>query len=232
MRVFAIIPAGGKGIRSGLSAPKQYLKFNGKELIAYTLDVFQKNRLINEIIIAAEKKYHPLLLTLKKKYRYTKILKIVEGGKERQDSVNNALLSIEAEDDDLIVVHDAARPLISQDILTKAINTARIMGNAIVCSKSKDTLVKGTETVDSYLNRDEIFNVQTPQIFKYKDLKRAIEKAYSKNFIGTDESMLVKRIGKKINIVEGSLLNFKVTTKEDIFLLKKVLSSKSPGGKK
>jgi len=226
MKTIAIIPAGGKGVRSGLSAPKQYLKFYGKELIAYTIDVFQKNILIDEIIIAAEKKYHPLLEKLRKKYRFTKIKKIVEGGNERQDSVNNALQSAGADKDDLIVVHDAARPLIPQEVLSIAINTAVVKGNALVCSKSKDTVVKGTITVESYLNRDEIYNVQTPQIFKYKDLKKAMEKAYSQKFTGTDESILIKRMGKKIYIVEGSLLNFKVTTRTDLIMLKRILSGK------
>ncbi len=223
MKVIAIIPAGGKGIRSGLSAPKQYLKFNGKELIAYTIGVFQKNKLVDEIIIAAEKKYHPLLEKLRKKYKLNKIKIIVEGGKERQDSVYNALLSADADKNDLIVVHDAARPLLPQEVLTEAIKTASVKGNALVCLKSKDTLVKGDKLVKSYLNRDEIYYVQTPQIFKYKDLKLAMEKAYEEKFCGTDESVLIKRIGKKVHIVEGSIFNFKVTTKADIDLLNMIL---------
>ncbi len=227
MKTIAIIAAGGKGIRSGLSAPKQYLKFSGKELIAYTIEIFQSNKLIDEIIIAAEKKYHPLLEKLRKKYKFTKIKCIVEGGKERQDSVYNALLSAEADKNDLVAVHDAARPLLPQEVLTESIKTASVKGNALVCLKSKDTVVKGSRMVDSYLNRNEIFNVQTPQIFKFKDLKKAMEKAYADKFYGTDESVLIKRIGKKVYIVEGSMLNFKVTTKSDISLLKMILNGKS-----
>ena len=225
--MIAIIPAGGKGIRSGLPAPKQYLKFNGRELIAYTIGVFQKNKLVNEIIIAAEKQYHPVIEQLRIKYNFTKIKKIVEGGKERQDSVFNALSFVEAGKNDLIVVHDAARPLLPQEVLSEAISTAAVKGNALVCLKSKDTVVQGKKYVESYLNRDKIFNVQTPQIFKYKDLKYAMEKAYNENFCGTDESVLIKRIGKRIHIVEGSMLNFKVTTKNDISLLKMILSGNS-----
>ena len=142
MRVFAVIPAGGKGKRSGTETPKQYLKFHGKELIAYTLEVFQKNNLVDEIIISAEPAYFSLLEEIKKKYKLTKISKIVEGGEERQDSVYNALKAINANDDDLIAVHDAARPLLPDDILTKAINTAKEKGNALVCLKARDTLVK------------------------------------------------------------------------------------------
>ncbi len=224
----AIIPAGGKGLRTGITkkgnaVPKQYIKVNGKELIVYTLRTFQKNKLIDRIIVAAEPEYFDLLLQLAKKYKLTKLKLIVEGGETRQNSVYNALLSSEADSNDLIVVHDAARALLPDEVLTNAINTAKKLGNALVCIRAKDTLIKGNRTVGEYLNRDEVYYVQTPQIFKYKDLLRAMNKSNRENFIGTDESMLVKRTGRKVNIVEGSVLNFKVTTKEDIELFKKLI---------
>jgi 2-C-methyl-D-erythritol 4-phosphate cytidylyltransferase len=223
----AIIPAGGKGLRVGIAikgnaAPKQYLKVGGKEIIVYTLQLFQKNRLIDKIIIAADPNYFNLLFGLIKKYKLAKVKLIVEGGKTRQDSVYNALLSLEADDNDLIVVHDAARALLPQDVLTNAILTAKKKGNALVCIKAKDTLIKGKHTVEGYLNRNEVYYVQTPQIFKYNELHKAMSRAKKNKFIGTDESMLVKKIGKKVNIVEGSVFNFKITTKEDVKLFKKL----------
>ncbi len=224
MKTYVIIPAGGKGIRSGFAAPKQYLKFNKKELIVYTLEVFQKNKLVDEIIISAEPVFFPLLKRLSKKYNLTKVKQIVKGGKERQDSVFNALKTIDADRNDLIVVHDAARPLLPAKVLTGAIDFAKKKGNAVVCLKAKDTLVKGAGKVESYLNRNEIYYVQTPQIFKYSILMKAMERAYTENFYGTDESALVHRLGKAINIAEGSIINFKVTSKEDIELLKFLLN--------
>lgn len=226
MRTFAIIPAAGKGKRSGLSIPKQYLKFNNKELIVYTLEVFQKNKSVDEIIIAAHSDYFALLEKIKKKYKLTKISKIVKGGKERQDSVYNALLSINADKDDLVAVHDAARPLLLQKILTDAILTARKKGNALVCIKARDTLVKGTDIVDTYIDRENVFYVQTPQVFRYKDLMKSMETAYAADFLATDESMLIQNLGLKINIVNGSLSNFKVTTEDDLDFLRKCLKSK------
>lgn len=226
MRTIALIPAGGKGKRSGFPEPKQYIKFDGKELIAFTLSVFQKNKNIDEIVIAAEPEFFDLLKEIKKKYRITKLKGFVEGGKERQDSVFNALISLKAGNDDLIVVHDAARPLLPQDVLNSAIQTAAEKGNALVCVSGRDTLVRGDTTVTEYVNREKIFYVQTPQIFKYSHLLKAMKKAYEDNFLGTDESMLVKRTGKKINIVEGSILNFKVTTKTDIELFKHLILKK------
>jgi 2-C-methyl-D-erythritol 4-phosphate cytidylyltransferase len=222
VKVYAVIPAGGKGKRGGTATPKQYLRFHGKELIVYTLEVFQKNNLVDEIIISAEQPYHTLLNKIAKDYNLTKISQLVEGGEERQDSVYNALKAIKADDGDLVAVHDAARPMLSDSILTKAINTAKEKGNALVCLKARDTLLKGDHIVKEYVDRSEIYYVQTPQIFRYKDLKKAMKKAYEKNFIGTDESMLIKEIGIDINIVEGSMLNFKVTTMTDIEMFEKL----------
>ena len=223
MKTYVIIPAGGKGIRSGTATPKQYLKFKKKELIVYTIEAFQKNKLVNEIIISAEPDYFSLLVKLKKKYKLTKLKTIVKGGRKRQDSVYNGLKSIKADKNDLIVVHDAARPLLPQQILSNALKTAKIKGNALVCLQAGDTIIKGHNSVNKYIDRKNIFYVQTPQIFKYVDILKAMEKAYKDKFYGTDESMLVKRIGKTINIVEGSLFNFKITNKADFELFKKLI---------
>ena len=223
MNCIAIIPAGGKGLRSGLATPKQYLKVNSKEIIVYTLQAFQKNRHINKIIIAAEPEYFDLLIKLVKKYKLFKVKLIVKGGSTRQQSVYNAVLSSGASDNDLLVVHDAARALLPDDVLTNAIEIAKKKGNSLVCIKAKDTLIKGKKFVDEYLNRDEVYYVQTPQIFKYKELQRALGKAHSEKFVGTDESMLVKRTGKKVNIVEGSVFNFKITTKEDVEMFRRLV---------
>ncbi|MDO8548958.1 MAG: 2-C-methyl-D-erythritol 4-phosphate cytidylyltransferase [Ignavibacteria bacterium] len=227
MRTYAIIPAGGKGKRSGTKIPKQYLKINGKELIVYTLEVFQKNKLVDEIIIPAEPQYHKKLKKLVKKYKLSKVTSIVEGGRKRQDSVYNALCSFPTPSpDDLITVHDAARPLLPQNVLTSVLITAKKKGNAVVCIKAKDTLVKGKQKVEEYLNRDEVYYVQTPQVFRYKDLKKALDEAYKENYYGTDESMLANRIEIKVNIVEGSVFNFKVTSKDDIEMIRKLLRNK------
>jgi 2-C-methyl-D-erythritol 4-phosphate cytidylyltransferase len=125
----------------------------------------------------------------------------------------------------LIAVHDAARPLLPNSVLTNAINKAKERGNSLVCIKARDTLLKGEQIVKEYVDRREIFYVQTPQIFQHKILKKAMKKAYEKNFIGTDESMLVKELGVEINIVEGSMLNFKVTSATDIEMFEKLVCS-------
>ena len=223
MKTIAIIPAGGKGKRSGSAVPKQYLKFNGKELITYTLQVFQNSDWIDEIVVSAEPSYFDLLEKIKAEYGIAKLIKIVEGGAERQDSVFNAIKELDAEDDDLIIVHDAVRGLLPSEVLTNAVLTAKQKGNAVVCLRARDTLIKGEKTISEYINRDEIYYVQTPQIFKAKDLKLAMQNAYEKNFTGTDESILIKELGIDVNIVDGSVLNFKITTDEDIKMFEKLV---------
>ena len=223
MKVYAIIPAGGSGNRTGSNIPKQYLKFHGKEMIAYTLEVFQQNSFVDEIIIAAKKEYFNLLNEIKNNYHIDKLSGIIEGGKERQDSVFNALSSINADDNDLTAVHDAARPLLSQKVLTNSIQKAKELGNSVVSIKAKDTLVKGDNVIESYLDRKMIHYIQTPQIFRYDSLLKAMEKANNENFVGTDESMLMERFGEKINLVEGSSFNFKVTTESDVELFRRII---------
>ncbi|MAT59557.1 MAG: 2-C-methyl-D-erythritol 4-phosphate cytidylyltransferase [Ignavibacteriae bacterium] len=226
MKKIVIIPSGGKGLRLGTDIPKQYVKVNNKELIAYTIDVFEQCDEIDEIVIAAQKDYFDLLNKIIKKYSFKKVLKIVEGGKERQDSVYNALSSLSASNRDLILVHDAARPLLPQKVLLSALQSAENFDNVVVGIKAKDTLIKGSDSVLSYVDRSEVFYAQTPQIFRYGILKSAMEKAIRKSFLGTDESMLVHKASYKVKLVEGSVFNFKVTTKDDLDLFTSLVNNK------
>ena len=215
MKVYAIIPSGGKGKRLGSDLPKQYLEVHGKSIIAYTLEVFQKCDLVDEIIIPAEPEFFELLEKIKDKYNFSKLVKIVSGGKERQDSVYNALSSISAAPDDFVIVHDAARPLLPLNTLNSGIDAAIKTGSVVIAVKARDTLIKGNQKVFDYVRRDEIYYAQTPQIFRYDILRDAMERARTESFTGTDESMLVKRAGYEVEIIEGSSFNFKITTKSD-----------------
>lgn len=216
MKVYAIIPSGGVGSRTSNPLPKQYVKINDKEIIAYTLEIFQKCESIDEIVVAAKKEFFELLDSIKAKYNLTKLKSPVEGGNERQYSVINAVRSLKAAEDDIIAVHDAVRPLLSVDILDNAIGMAKEHGSAIVALKAKDTLIKGDSEIISYLDRDEIYYVQTPQVFRYGIFNEAVKKAEVKNFLGTDESMLVHNSKYLIKIVSGSSFNFKITSDDDM----------------
>lgn len=226
MRTIVIIPAAGKGKRVGNTLPKQFLTINGKELLAYTIDVFEQSKFIDDIIIATNKEYYKHLDELQTKYLFSKVSDYVEGGNERQDTVYNALKHISANDEDLIVVHDAARPLLPQDTLQIALEVAKMKGSALVCVKAKDTLLHNDNGNWKYPNRDTMYNIQTPQIFRYGELLDAYEKAMNEGFYGTDDSMLMKRAGYEVHLVEGSLINFKITTPEDIILFKRIISNR------
>lgn len=218
MKTYAIIPAGGAGKRIGSKTPKQYIKVKGKELIVYSLEIFQNSDFIDYIVIAAQPDYFDKLKELKERYNLSKILKIVEGGENRQESVMNALNSIQAENTDIIAVHDAARPLIPPSILNKAITSAKKYHSIVVAIPARDSLLKGNENVVEYLDRTDIYYVQTPQIFNYEIILKAFNLIDEQNFVGTDESMLVKNAGFEVKIVHGSILNFKVTSESDLEL--------------
>jgi 2-C-methyl-D-erythritol 4-phosphate cytidylyltransferase len=223
MKVYAVIPSGGVGSRTSNPLPKQYVKFSGKEIIAYTLEVFQNSSFIDEIIVAAQQEFFGLLVSIKERYNLTKLKNPVEGGVERQHSVLNAVRSLNAEADDIIVVHDAVRPLLSSEILDNVIRTALDFGSSIVALKAKDTLIKGDSEISSYIDRNEVYYVQTPQVFRYKIFIEAAKKAEENNFLGTDESMLVYNSNYPIKIVTGSSFNFKITSDDDMKMFDSII---------
>jgi 2-C-methyl-D-erythritol 4-phosphate cytidylyltransferase len=218
MKKIAIIPSGGRGSRAKTSVPKQYLKFNGKELIAYTVSVFQNSPSIDEIIVSAEEEYFDLLNKIKQNFKFDKLKNLVGGGENRQESVYNALKTIDAEEDDIIAVHDAVRPLLPQDVLETAVSEAESCGSVVVAINAKDTLIKGGKFALDYIDREQVYYAQTPQIFSYKILLKSFQNAIKEGFVGTDESMIVKRSGYDVKIVDGSSINFKITTETDIQL--------------
>ena len=224
MERIAVIPSGGKGLRAGFKTPKQYVRVAGKEVIVRTLEVFQNCPLIDRIIIAAEEEYFTLLENIKTNYSLSKITSVCRGGKERQDSVYNALIESKADENDIIAVHDAARPLLPASVLTDALISAEKFDNVVVAIKAKDTLIKAAgQSVESYIDRNSVYYAQTPQVARYGNLLRAMEKAGSTNFSGTDESMLLKNASYNVKIVEGSALNFKITSQSDFHMFEMLL---------
>ncbi len=195
-------------------------------MIVYTLEIFQKCDLIDEIIVAAQPDFFSLLQSVKAQHNLSKLTKIVEGGTERQHSVYNALKSFKTDENDLVLVHDAARPLLPGNVLEKAIKSAEIFDSVVVGIKARDTLIKGNDYVETYLDRNEVFYAQTPQIFRAGILMNALSNANKQDFIGTDESMLVNMASYKVKIIEGSSLNFKITDDDDIKLFEYIVTCK------
>ena len=227
MKSTAIITAAGYGRRMGGQKKKQFLLLGGAPILAHTLEKFQNSNLITDIILITPNEdiefcKKEFLL----KYNFTKIKKIVSGGEKRQDSVSNGLKKI-SHDTEIIVIHDGVRPFISARLLETAIKEAIKRGAAVAAIPVKDTLKKisASGKLGNGLNRDSIWRIQTPQVFKKEILIHAFEKARQDDFYGTDESSLVTRIGKSVHIVKGSELNIKITTPEDIILGESIFHS-------
>ena len=224
MKTIAIIPSAGMGKRFNSTIPKQFLKINGIEILAHTLLKFQNAKSIDEIIIASHKDFVSKTEKLVNKYRINKVKNIVIGGKERQDSVYSALKILSANKNDLICVHDAVRPLIKSKEIDELIEFAKKKKSVIAAKKAVDTIKTGGRFVESTLDRNRIWIVQTPQIFSYKILIDAFQRAYKENFYGTDESSIVERIGIKIFFYQLKSDNRKITLKEDFDFAKRFLT--------
>lgn len=223
MKTIAIIPSAGVGKRYNSHLPKQFLKINGIEILVHTLLKFQRAKNIDEIVIASHKDFIGKTEKLCKKYQITKVKKIVIGGKERQDSVYEALKSIKAEENDLICVHDAVRPLIQSKEIDELIDFARKKKSVIAAKKAVDTIKKGDKFVEETLEREKIWIVQTPQIFTYNILKKAFEKAFAEKFYGTDEASIVERLGIKVYFYQIKSENRKITLQEDFIFARHFL---------
>jgi 2-C-methyl-D-erythritol 4-phosphate cytidylyltransferase len=216
-KVGAVIPAAGRGTRIG-GVQKQFLEILGKPVLAYSLEVFEQSLLIDTITVVTNRDSMPMVEELVRAGRCPKVKHIVEGGVQRQDSVWNGLRKIQSDNIDIVAVHDAARPFVTGEIISRSVIAATQFGAAVAAIPSKDT-IKITDEEQFILNtpnRDNCWIIQTPQVFKNQLLVDAFKKAYTDNYYGTDEACLVERLGIRVKIVEGSYENIKITTPEDI----------------
>jgi len=227
--VTAIIAAAGMSNRMKSKINKQFININGKPILAHTLEKFQKCRYIDEIIVVArEDEINYCKKEVVRRYGFNKVTKIVRGGKERQDSVYNGILALN-EKTDIVVSHDGARPFVKIKNIMDSIKGASEYGACVVGTPVKDTIkfVKSGEEIDSTPNRDILWAAQTPQSFKREILMEGYRKAIEDNFIGTDDSVLVERLGIQVKIIMGSYENIKITTPEDIIIAESILKDKA-----
>lgn len=213
-KVCAIIVAGGVGSRIGEKIPKQFLKINNKEIIKYTLDTFSSCEIIDSITIVCHKDYIDYMNNLIKDYSCD--INVVSGGRTRQESVYIGLKSIS--ESRFVLIHDAVRCLVTLDEITKLYQKL-IQGSACTLGvRVKDTLKKSDNDnkIISDTDRNNLWHIQTPQCFETHEILTAHEYAISKNIDVTDDTSLYSLLGKKVEIVEGSSKNIKITTKEDI----------------
>lgn len=212
-RVIAIIVAAGRGKRLGSSLPKQFLKVRGRTILEMSVEAFEQNKYVDEIFVAANADYSEL--TEKLCRGFSKLKKIVAGGAERQDSVRAALDCLRGEDG-IVLVHDAARPFVSEAVVNAVIEGTADFGAAIPTVPAKDTIRQIDGTGSRTLQRETLARVQTPQGFRISLLKHAFEKAQAEGFLGTDDASLVERMGINISMVQGEDANRKITTREDL----------------
>ena len=221
--VKAIVLAGGYSKRMGLKIPKQLVKIGNKPILAHTLDVFQRCKRVDSIILVVHKKTIQQCRNLIKRYRYKKIEQLCLGGRTRQQSVFNALGKIK--NCDYVIIHDGVRPFVSQKTILGVIRAVRRFGAVTCAVKATDTIVEAERSfVCSTLRRDKLWHIQTPQAFKFDLILAAHkkERASTKIFNTSDDAQLLLGTKSKVKLIEGSYKNIKITTMSDLFLAKKL----------
>jgi 2-C-methyl-D-erythritol 4-phosphate cytidylyltransferase len=214
--VAAVIPAGGTGTRLGRRTPKQFLTIGGVPILAATVRHFTSHPAVSTVIVAAPPallgRAQRLLTPHPRRVR----LAVVAGGAERQESVSHALAAV-GPTVDIVVVHDAVRPFISRQLIDAVVRAAIETGAAICALPMADTVkrVHG-EFVETTIDRSTLWTVQTPQAFRPDILREAHDKARRDGIVGTDDAMLVERLGHPVRVVRGSDANVKITTPEDL----------------
>ncbi len=219
--ISAIIAAGGIGKRMGADVPKQCLCIKDKPIIAYSVEKLNKIDDIKEIIVVCPKDFKTQIQEiLSDKNLSKKIKNIVDGGTRRQDSVKNGIEQV-SDDIDYVLIHDAVRPFIKEEILNKLIKQAYECGSAILGVRVKSTIKKcnGHGIVMHTVDRTDLWEVQTPQVFRKDLLLACYKKDIFSHRVFTDEAMMIEELGNsKVVIVEGEYSNIKITTKEDLVL--------------
>jgi 2-C-methyl-D-erythritol 4-phosphate cytidylyltransferase len=226
MRTLAIVLAGGAGKRMGSSTNKQFLLLDNKPIIVHTLQVFQDCRPIDGIYLVVNHKDLPIIQEeILEQYHFNKILKLVIGGRLRQDSVRNGLEAID-EACDIVTIHDAARPFVSPSFIEKSIFLMEMFDAIIPAIPARDTIkaISKEGFVMKTLERDSLWQIQTPQTFKYELIIKAYREGMAKKLCGYDDSTFIEYLGKKVKVMEGSPYNIKITTPEDLTIAKGLLS--------
>lgn len=219
-----VIVSAGRGSRMKADINKQFLKLNQKEVIAHTIEKFYNNENIDEIVVVVrEDEFDFFKEHIIDKYKYENI-KIAFGGKERQDSVFNGLKIVD-ENCDIVLIHDGARPFVTDEIINNSIESAKENKCVIVGVAVKDTIkvINENNEVVNTPNRSTLWSIQTPQVFDYESIMKSHEKAKEENYYGTDDSMLMEHFGYKVTVVEGSYNNIKITTPEDLKIGEEIL---------
>jgi 2-C-methyl-D-erythritol 4-phosphate cytidylyltransferase len=227
-RTAAVVPAAGRGLRMGGSTAKQFLTLGGIPILVHSLRVLEASAAVTEIILtvpSADREY--CLSEIVVRYKFHKITKVVPGGEQRQDSVRHGLAELD-QDVDVVIVHDAVRPFLTIDMVTRAIDAAAQHGAAIVAIPMRDTIkrVGSDGLIESTVDRSRLWLAQTPQAFQHTLLQTAHRKAQIEHYHATDDAQLMEWLGHRVAIVEGSGENIKITRPEDLGIGEAILAAR------
>jgi 2-C-methyl-D-erythritol 4-phosphate cytidylyltransferase len=230
MKADAIIVSAGKGQRFMEGRKKQFFLLADKPILTHTLDKFENCPLIDSILlVVGQEDMDYCLKEIIEKNRYRKISQIVPGGKRRQDSVKNGMDAL-SRDANIVVIHDGVRPFVTRGMIEDSIHSAQRFGAVVLAMPVKETIkiANADGTVLKTLDRESLWQVQTPQTFQAHVIKEAYQKATENGFVGTDDASLVERLGMKVHILPGSYTNIKITTPEDLILANLFLRMGAP----
>ncbi|MGM9950194.1 MAG: 2-C-methyl-D-erythritol 4-phosphate cytidylyltransferase [Lysinibacillus sp.] len=226
MRYEVVLPAAGSGKRMGAGHNKLFLELADKPILIHTLLVFEQDDACTGIWLAVKDEEREYIQSIITKYKITKIKGLPTGGEERQHSVHSCIKAME--DVEIVLVHDAARPFITKPIIAELAETAYKKGAAIAGVRAKDTMkIVRDGIIKETVDRDSLWMIQTPQAFRFSLLAEAEDVAEKVGFLGTDEAMLVERLGHEVHIVESSYENVKMTTQEDLIFGEAILKARA-----
>ena len=229
----AVIVSAGKGHRFKEGTKKQFLPLSGKPILAHTLGPFEASPLIRSIyLVVPPEDMDYCLREVIEKYQYGKISQIVPGGRTRQESAKNGIDAVPG-DSDIISIHDGVRPFVTKEMIEDSVHGALRFEAVVIAVPVKDTIkmVQPDGTILQTLERESLWQVQTPQTFRASVIREAYLRAVRDGFVGTDDASLVERLGAKVHVLPGSYANIKITTPEDLILAHFIVQqTESPSG--
>jgi len=220
MKKYAVIVAGGKGERMENSLPKQFIEVNGLPLVMHTMNLFCRSDVRPELILVLPRAYFKIWRDLCLAHGFNAGHVLAESGPERFHSVKSGLRNV-GEDDAIVAVHDAVRPLVSLKVISRVYKDAELYGSAVPVVPVTESVRERTGANNRPADRNRLFLVQTPQCFRASILKRAYLQAYREEF--TDDATVVETNGQQIHLVDGNPENIKITTPADLLMAEALL---------
>ncbi|MBR5156920.1 MAG: 2-C-methyl-D-erythritol 4-phosphate cytidylyltransferase [Clostridia bacterium] len=225
--ISCIIAAGGSGSRMGADINKIFLDLDEIPVLAHTLLAFENHKMISEIIIVCRECDMLGCKDIAEEFKISKLKTITKGGAVRQDSVTNGIKEL-SESCEAVLIHDAARPLITEDGITEVINAVLEYGGAAIGSPCKCTIKETDENgfITKTVDRSYLYEVQTPQGFKTEQLKQMFDNAKENAIVGTDDCYLAEQLALPVKMISGSSDNIKITTYDDLLLAEQILDKR------